>query len=120
MTKNVLLLGLKKDLIAGLTEQVGMSDIQMFGGTGLDDLRTLLAQTHLEHVFIGGGIDLKTRLEIIREAFQSTDRITVHMKDQISGPEGFVPFVRAVLLGLKDYEFVASPNARSEIPPTRR
>jgi hypothetical protein len=33
------------------------------------------------------------------------------MKDQLSGPEGFVPFAQAVLRGLADYEPKRSPNA---------
>jgi len=41
---------------------------------------------------------------MVREVFQSSDRATVHVKDQMSGPEGFLPFVRAVLGGLGGYE----------------
>jgi hypothetical protein len=33
------------------------------------------------------------------------------MKDQMSGPEGFVPFAQAVLRGLAEYEPKRSPNA---------
>jgi hypothetical protein len=47
----------------------------------------------------------------VREVFALSDRATVHMKDQMSGPEGFVPFARAVLTGLADYEPQPSPNA---------
>jgi hypothetical protein len=117
MTKSVLLLGVKRGLIDEMTEQIGMRDFKLFDGTGIDDARSVLAKEHIDHVIIGGGIDLETRLEVIRELFRSSDRTTVHLKDQISGPEGFVPFAHSVLSGLKGYEFVASPNARSEIPP---
>jgi hypothetical protein len=115
MTKNVLLLGVRKDLIPDFAHQISMSDIQLFTGTGIDDVRSVFGQTHIDHVIIGGGIDLKTRVNIIQEVYHSSDKTTMHMKDQISGPEGFVPFARAVLSGMKDYEFVVSPNARSEI-----
>ncbi len=120
MTKNVLLLGVKRDHIREFAKQAGLSDFRLFSGTGLDDLRSVFTHTNIEQVVIGGGIDLKTRLEIIQEVFRSSDRTTIHMKDQISGPEGYVSFARAVLSGLKDYEFVASPKARSEIPTSKR
>src|SRR6266496_5796371 len=45
------------------------------------------------------------------EVFQSSDGATVHMKDQMSGLEGFLPFVRAVLGGLGGYQPRESPNA---------
>jgi hypothetical protein len=47
---------------------------------------------------------------MVRAVFQSSDRATVHMKDQMSGPEGFLPFARAVLVGL-GYQPGKSPNA---------
>jgi hypothetical protein len=119
MTRDVLLLGLKKDLVSEFAKQAEIADFRLFYGTGLDDLRSVFAQTSIDHVILGGGIDLKTRLDIIQEVFHSSDKTTLHMKDQISGPEGFVPFARSVLSGLKDYKFVASPNARSEIPTNR-
>jgi len=49
---------------------------------------------------MGAGIDLETRLQIVREIFQLSETTTVHMKDRLSGPDGFLPFVRAVLRGL--------------------
>jgi hypothetical protein len=47
---------------------------------------------------------LETRLEMVREIFQSSDTTTVHMKDHASGSQGFLPFVRSVLHGLTDDE----------------
>jgi len=116
MTKNILLLGLKRGLIDDITRQLAMPEIKLFDGTGLEDVRLTFAKAQIDHVFIGGGIDLQSRLDIVREIYRSSDRTTVHLEDQILGPEGYVPFVRSVLLGVKDYEFIASPNARSEIP----
>jgi hypothetical protein len=48
---------------------------------------------------------------MVGEVFQSSDLATVHMKDHMSGPEGFPPFVRSVLLGLNEYEPQESPRA---------
>jgi hypothetical protein len=60
---------------------------------------------------MGGGLDLDTRLAVVREVFQSSDQTTVHLKDQMSGPEGYLPFVRSVLTGLNDYAPQPSPQA---------
>jgi hypothetical protein len=48
---------------------------------------------------------------MVEAVFRSSNRATVHMKDQMSGPEGLLPFARAVLGGLSGYEPPESPNA---------
>ncbi|MFF0610349.1 hypothetical protein ACFYUD_16930 [Nocardia tengchongensis] len=40
------------------------------------------------------------RLRLVRAVFEAGDRTTVHTKGFASEPEGFAPFVRAVLIGL--------------------
>jgi len=65
-------------------------------------VRSAFAQADIDHVIIGAGLDLETRLEIVREIFLTSDTTTVHMKDFASGPDGFLPFVRSVLTGLAD------------------
>jgi hypothetical protein len=58
----------------------------------------VFAQTNIDHVIMGGGIPLETRLEMVRVIFESSETTSVHMKDVASG--GFPPFVRSVLSGL--------------------
>lgn len=111
MTKRILLLGVKATVLDDVRQQVPMSDVELLAGTGIDDVRSAFAHADLDHVIMGGGLDLETRLAVVREVFQSSDRATVHLKDHLSGPEGFLPFVRAVLAGLKDYEPQPSPQA---------
>jgi hypothetical protein len=77
-----------------------MQDVDVYGGGSIEDMRATFAQTHIDHVIMGGGLPLEVRLAIVREVFQLSDSTTVHMKDITSGPEGFFPFVRAVLRGL--------------------
>lgn len=48
----------------------------------------------IQHVFMGAGLELEQRLEIVRTVFQSSESTTVHMKDFGSGSRGFFPFVR--------------------------
>ena len=51
---------------------------------------------------MGAGLDLQTRLDMVREVFERSDWTSVHMKDRGTGPEGFLPFIRAVLHGLRE------------------
>jgi hypothetical protein len=102
MTRSVLLLGRMSILVEDVQQQLRMPDVQLFGATGLDEVRSAFAQADIDHVIMGAGLDLETRLEIVREIFLTSDTTTVHMKDFASGPDGFLPFVRSVLTGLAD------------------
>lgn len=80
-------------------------NLEISGGTGIDDVRQVFANNaKIDHVFMGAGIDLDIRMEIVREIFQLSSTTTVHLKDGASGPQGFIPFVKAVLEGLKEAE----------------
>ena len=111
MTKRVLVLGLVPSLVDDFRRQLDMPDVEFVGGTGVDDIRSAFVRGDLDHVIVGGGLNLQTRLEAVREVFQSSDKATVHLKDHLSGPEGFVPFARSVLQGLSGYEPRLSPRA---------
>lgn len=111
MTKRILLLGVKATVVDDVRQQLHLPDVELFAGSGIDDVRAAFAQADVDHVIMGGGLDLETRLAVVREVFQSSDRATVHLKDHLSGPEGFLPFVRAVLVGLNDYAPQPSPQA---------
>ena len=102
MTKRVLLLGRLGVVVEDVQQQLRMPDVQLFAGTGLDEVRSAFAQADIDHVIMGAGLDLEVRLEIVREIFLASDATTVHMKDFASGPDGFLPFVRSVLTGLAD------------------
>lgn len=103
-TRNVLLLGRTGVDTDAVQRQLGMPDLHLLGGSGLDDARSALAGPSIDHVIMGAGIDLETRLAIVREVFAASDATTVHMKDRITAKAGFVPFVRSVLRGLQDYQ----------------
>lgn len=104
-TRTVLLLGRRGVVIDDVKRQLDLPSVRLLGGTGIDDVRFAFAQSNVDHVVMGAGIDLETRLQIVREIFQTSDATTVHMKDRITGPDGFLPFIRSVLRGLDDYEF---------------
>jgi hypothetical protein len=108
---SVLILGLRPALVENFRRELDREDVELLTGTDLDGLRTAFVDTDVDHVILGGGLDVATRAEAVREVFRLSDKATVHMKDHLSGPEGFVPFARAVLRGLADYEPKPSPNA---------
>jgi hypothetical protein len=111
MAKRVMIVGLRAGLVDAFRRQLELPDVELLAGTGVEDIRSAFADADIDHVFLGGGLDLETRSAAVAEIFRSSDRATVHLKDHLSGPEGFVPFVRAVLHGLDDYEPVASEHA---------
>ena len=104
MTKKILLLGRTTIVLDDTQQQLERADIQLFAGTSIEDIRAVFAQANIDHVIMGGGIALETRLEMVRAIFQASDTTTVHMKDHASGLQGFLPFVRSVLRGLLNDE----------------
>lgn len=102
MTKHILLLGRKGIVVEDAKSQINDPELEIHGGTGIEDVRAAFANNaKIDHVFMGAGIDIDLRLEIVREIFQLSGTTSVHLKDASSGPQGFLPFVKAVLEGLK-------------------
>ena len=102
--RTVLILGRRHSVVDGAEHQLELDlpGIHLLEGISIDDVRSAFAQTKIDHVIMGAGLDLDDRLQIIREIFQASDTTSVHMKDRASGPQGFLPFIRAVLRGLDD------------------
>lgn len=42
----------------------------------------------IDHVFIGAGIEIEVRLQIIQEVLETSSATTVHLKDKIAAPKG--------------------------------
>ena len=100
MSKKILLLGVMDSVLANAQQQVARPGLEVFRGTSVEDVRATLSQTTIDHVFMGGGLPLETRLAMMREIYQVSDTTTVHHKDKASGPQRFLPFVQAILQGL--------------------
>lgn len=81
---------------------LGLPDTELLAGTNLEEAWAALRDHDVDHMILGAGIDLDTRVAIVRAAFEASDTVTVHLKDTASGKEGMLPFVRAVLRGLHD------------------
>jgi hypothetical protein len=104
MAKRLLILGLRPDLVQQFEDQLGELAWDIVSGSTLDDLRSHLTTSEIDHIILGGGLDIATRASAVQLVFELSDRATIHMKDQMSGPEGFVPFVKAIVHGLSTYE----------------
>ncbi|MCU1643284.1 MAG: hypothetical protein JWN03_3559 [Nocardia sp.] len=100
MTTTVFLLGARANVIEDVRAQLDGSGIEIRSGTSLDELRAAFAEASVDHVIMGSGLDLEVRLRAVRAVFETSNGTTVHMKDWNSGPEGYLPFVQAVLGGL--------------------
>lgn len=101
MGMTVLLLGRKGIVLDDVRRELSVQDVTLLGGTSLDDVRTAFAERSVDVVIMGAGIDLETRLEIVRRIFAVSNSTTVHMKDFDSGPSGMLPFVDGILRGLR-------------------
>jgi len=99
MSQKILLLGITDSVLANAQQQLTRPDLEVFLGKSVEDVRSRLSQTPIDRVFIGGRLAVETHLEIAWEVLQANDAATVHLQDR-SGPEGFLPFVQAVLRGL--------------------
>ena len=108
MVKRILLLGRKGIVVADAQAQLDDDGVEIFTGTNIVELRSCFAelqesqQAQIDHVFMGAGIDLEKRLDIIKAVFELSDKTTVHMKDAASGPEVILPFVISILAGLRN------------------
>lgn len=98
-----MLLGLRADVVEAAKREIEAPGTTIITGGGADDVRSAFGQADIDYVFIGGGLDVGTRVAIVREVLQASDRATIHMKDHRTGPEPLVPFIRGVLSGLSDW-----------------
>ena len=101
MKKKVLLIGRQLTTVPPAGE-VPMKNIELFAAPSLTEVKQVFANNKnvIDIVIMGAGIELESRLEIVRYIFNTSDTTTVHMKDRATGPEGFVPFINHVLNGL--------------------
>lgn len=77
-----------------MRQKLFVQAVTLLGGTSLKDVQTPFAQGSIGIVTMGAGIDLETRLEIVRHIFIVSNSTTVHVKDFGSGPLGMLPVCR--------------------------
>lgn len=92
------LVGATQSVIDDVIARLNVPEVELSGGTGIDALRSALDAGAVDHVIIGGGLDLDVRLDLVREVFQTSRSTTVHLNSP-SGPASFLPFVSAIVRG---------------------
>ena len=75
-------------------------NVDVLTGNSAEDVMSAFAENQIDIVIMGAGIDLETRLRIVRHVFEKSENTSVHMKDRASGRDGMMPFVNGVLTGL--------------------
>lgn len=108
----ILLVGRSHWVIDAVRDKLQTADLQVDGALDAPDATDVLRRAHVDHVFIGPGLDVDTRLEVVRTVITGSDTTTVHLKDQSTGPEGALRWVRAVLLALDEMQDVDGGHGR--------
>jgi hypothetical protein len=99
--KKVLLIGRQLAKVPQ-ADQLIIKNIEYFAADSLANAQKIFEQNNntIDIVIMGAGIELEKRLEIVKYIFNTSNSTSVHMKDWITGPEGFMPFINNVLTGL--------------------
>lgn len=103
MLRTILLLGLMDSVVTDVKNRLAAPDVQVLTGTGLEELRVAFSKGGIDAVIMGAGIDLETRVGLVREVFTLSNSTSVHMKDRDTGPGGYFPFVQSTLDGLRKF-----------------
>ena len=99
--KKVLLIGRSLTNVP-FPDKIAVKNIELFAAPSLPVVKQVFANNKnaIDIVIMGAGIELESRLEIVQYIFNTSNTTTVHMKDWATGPEGFLPFINHVLIGL--------------------
>jgi hypothetical protein len=95
---DILPVGRTPAVIADVLEEVDAPAVSFHAASSFEEADAVLARVRVDHVIVGGGLALDTRLRIVRSVFESSTLTTVHMKPR--GPDSYLPFVRAMVRGL--------------------
>ena len=88
------LLGLHGVVVEEARRHQHRDDIRILGGSTPEDVRRALTnKPRVDHIIIGAGIDLDTRLHIVCDIFNRSQTTTVHLKDGSHRPR-LVPALR--------------------------
>ena len=100
--KKALLLGRLEFDIPNFQKGIDAKDVKLFGGSSIDDVKSVLEETdsEIDIVVMGAGIDLDKRLEIVEYVFSVRNGTSVHIKDKNSERQGMLSFVNRIINGL--------------------
>lgn len=102
--KNILLVGKLLTSIPS-PEKLVKKDAHYFAAHDMATVQEVFKHNKvIDTVIMGAGIELEKRLDIVRYIFSTSDTVTIHIKDYATGPDGFVPFINNVLIGMMQDE----------------
>ncbi len=97
----ILVVGRQQRVIDAVKAQLGLADVRVHGATTPSGVAAVMSTQPIEHVFMGPGLSLDTRLRAIELIFAASDSTCVHLKDSSRGPEGALDFIRGIMHGLR-------------------
>ena len=98
---NVMLIGRNQWVIDAAERELTTEHRTVYGAITLEELEAVLTNERIDHAFVGPGLDIDLRMQMIRRVFELSDFTTVHLKDFSTGPEGALAFVETILAGLE-------------------
>lgn len=100
MSIKVLLMERLNIVVEDAKGQFNVPDSEDFTTTELAQVKAIFHDHSIQHVFMGAGIEIEQRLEIVRSVFQDSEKnTTVRRKDAASGQKGCFPVAQAILSG---------------------
>lgn len=99
--KKCILLGLKKSVIDDAIEQLSDPAFELIGCLSIEEMKAVLEKNQIAHVFIGAGLDIDIRIDAARTILETSLATEVHLKSYSAGPQGYVPFIKTILAGVK-------------------
>ena len=90
----ILLVGRTQSVIDDVIKELGAGEVEFSTANSLEGVQSALAKAQLDHVIIGGGLDLDSRLQIVRRVFESSSSTTG--PHELAVRTGELPAVRQV------------------------
>lgn len=100
---DILVTGRQQQVGDAVAQELDLPDTTVHVATSKHDVARTMDEVGVAHVFIGPGLDVATRLDIVAEVLLHSDTASIHLKDTSRGPEGAYDFVRGIVMGLRDH-----------------
>lgn len=99
--KKCILLGLLRSVLDDAIEKLADPAFELIGCTSIEEMKATLETNEIAHVFIGAGLDIDIRIAAARAVLETSLVTQVHLKNYSAGPQGYLPFIRTILAGVK-------------------
>ena len=97
MSKNVLIVAHTSAWLDDFMKQIDAENVELSGGTSLDDVRRILDQRSIDIVIMGPPQEGDGRLQMIEHIYKVSKSTSVHLKAINADPLTFVNSILAAL-----------------------